>query len=166
MEAIAVREENIYIYIYYLSKKRASLDVSRRGVKKLRSVRQSGKEYFIIIICHMWSVRPSAARRRDARCFGGAPLATLNQSPATLTSPFSSPLPPRDRHPITTTRTSPRTPTAFKCARARLRPRFPCVLTAARLPTTQLSVVLLAIAAAAASVPVRSECSVLLVARP
>lgn len=111
----------------------------------------------------MWSVRPSAARRRDARCFGGAPLATLNQSPATLTA-LPSHRTPRDRHPTTTTRTSPRTPTAYKCARARLRPRFPCVLTAARLPTTRLSVVLLTIAAA--SVPVRSECSVLLVARP
>lgn len=154
--------------MYYLSKKRASLDVSRRVVKKLRSVRQPGDGAPRTRVLYnnniLWSVRPSAARRRDARCFDGAPLATLNQSPATLTALPSSRT-ARDRHPITTTRTSPRPPTALKCARARLRPRFPCVLTAARLlPTTRLSVALLAVAAA--SVPVRSECSALLVARP
>lgn len=161
------------------------------GEKKLRSVRQSGDGaprtliIIVIIIILMWREavrRPIAGgvpgvlaasrwQHRFRRPPASRPTERVSRAPATHAAPTVTATHPVDRtHALPRASPliiSPLTPsTTFVCARAPLRPRFPCVITATRLPTSRLTVVVLAVAAATtASVPVRSECSVLLVAR-
>lgn len=113
----------------------------------------------------MWSVRPSASSstRRPVfwRCAVGNTESVARHANRP-SHPSHLPWPPPDNHDthFPAARRPRSSVRAHVCARV-----FRACLPPPALPTTLLSVVLLAIVAAA-SVPVRSECSVLLVARP